>query len=71
MTKQWMVAIWKLQKSDRGRMVEDMKYYRIDYYSRRIGAYTYKIVKADTPEQAVKRSRIKNIEEVTLVSMEV
>lgn len=52
-------------------MVEDMKYYRIDYYSRRIGAYTYKIVKADTPEQAVKRSRIKNIEEVTLVSMEV
>ena len=48
-----------------------MNYYRIDYYSRRIGAYTYKIVKADTPEQAVKRSRIKNIEEVTLVSMEV
>ena len=48
-----------------------MNYYRIDYYSRRIGAYTYKIVKADTPEQAIKRSRIKNIEEVTLVSKEV
>ena len=46
-----------------------MNYYRIDYYSRRIGAYTYKVVKADTPEQAIKRSRIKNIEEVTLVSM--
>ena len=47
-----------------------MNYYRIDYYSRRIGAYTYKVVKADTPEQAIKRSRIKNIEELTLVSME-
>ena len=54
-----------------GRRVEDMNYYRIDYYSRRIGAYTYKVVKADTPEQAIKRSRIKNIEEVTLVSKEV
>ena len=51
-------------------MVDDMNYYRIDYYSRRIGAYTYKVVKADTPEQAIKRSRIKNIEELTLVSME-
>ena len=53
------------------KVVDDMNYYRIDYYSRRIGAYTYKVVKADTPEQAIKRSRIKNIEEVTLVSKEV
>ncbi len=54
-----------------GKDGDYMNYYRIDYYSRRIGAYTYKIIKADTPEQAVKRARIKNIEEVTLVSMEV
>lgn len=47
-----------------------MNYYRIDYYSNRVGAYTYKIVKADTVEQAIKRARIKNIEEITLVSME-
>ncbi len=47
-----------------------MNYYRIDYYSRKIRAYTYKIIKANTPEQAVKRARIKNIQEVTLVSME-
>lgn len=47
-----------------------MNNYRIDYYSRRLGAYTYKIVKADTPEDAIKRSRIKNIEEITLVEKE-
>lgn len=47
-----------------------MNYYRIDYFSRRVNAYTYKIVKADTYEQAIKRARIKNIEEITLVSTE-
>lgn len=45
-----------------------MSYYRIDYFSNRKNAYTYKIVKADSYEQAIKRSRIKNIEEITLVS---
>lgn len=48
-----------------------MNYYRIDYYSIRIGVYTYKLIKADTLEQAIKRSGLKNIEEVILVSMEV
>lgn len=48
-----------------------MNYYRIDYYSKRIGAYTYKIVKANSYEEAIKKSRIKNIEEITLVSQEV
>jgi hypothetical protein len=48
-----------------------MNYYRIDYFSRKINAYTYKVIKANTPEEAIKKSRIKNIEEVTLVSKEV
>lgn len=65
------LQIQRLRRFTCERKVENMNYYRIDYYSRRIGAYTYKIVKADTPEQAIKRSRIKNTEEVTLVSMEV
>ena len=45
-----------------------MNYYRVDYFSKRINAYTYKIIKADSYESAIKRSRIRNIEEITLVS---
>ena len=48
-----------------------MNYYRIDYYSPRAGAYTYKIVKAKDYKQAIKKAKIKNIEEITLVSTEV
>ncbi len=47
-----------------------MNYYRIDYFSKKINAYTYKVIKAYTPEEAVRKSRIKNVEEVTLVSTE-
>lgn len=41
-----------------------MKQYRVDYFSNKANAYTYKIVSADSYEQAVKRSRVKNIEEI-------
>ena len=47
-----------------------MNYYRIDYYSPRICAYTYKVVKADTYEDAIKKARVKNIDEITLVGAE-
>ena len=48
-----------------------MNYYRVDYYSRRAGAYTYKVIRAKTFEEAVKKARIKNIEEITLIGTEV
>ena len=47
-----------------------MNYYLIDYFSKRVNAYTYKIVKANSFDEAIKKSRIKNIEEITLVSKE-
>lgn len=45
-------------------------FYRIDYFSKRQNLYTYKIVKAKSYDEAIKKSRIKNIEEITLVSKE-
>ena len=47
-----------------------MNFYRVDYFSRAKNCYTYKIVKADSYDEAIKKSRIKNIEEITLVSKE-
>lgn len=47
-----------------------MNYYRVGYFSRRIKAYTYKVIKANTPEEAVRKSRVKNIEGITLVAVE-
>lgn len=47
-----------------------MNYYRIDYFSEMINAYTYKVIKAHTPEEAIRKSRIKNVEGVTLISTE-
>jgi hypothetical protein len=41
--------------------------YRIDYFSKRLNAYTSKIVKASSYDEAIKKSRIKEIEEVSLV----
>lgn len=51
-------------------MVINMKYYRIDYFSKRKRAYTYKIVKATSYEEAIKKSRIKDIEDIELVGIE-
>lgn len=48
----------------------NMNYYRVDYYSPRKGAYTYKIIKAATYEDAIRKARIKNIREVTIVGTE-
>ena len=39
-----------------------MNAYYVSYFSR--GSYTFKIVLADTYKQAIKKSRIKNIEEI-------
>lgn len=47
-----------------------LKFYRIDYFSKRQNSYTYKIVKAKSYDAAIKKSRIKNIEEITLCSEE-
>lgn len=52
----------------RSEYSQKKNYYRVDYYSRRVGAYTYKLIEAKSAEEAVRKSRIKNIEEVTLVA---
>lgn len=41
-----------------------MKTYRIGYFSKRINAYTDKYVRANNYEDAIKKSRIKNIEDI-------
>ncbi len=48
-----------------------MNWYRIDYFSKRINAYTYKTVKAKSYEEAIKKSKIKNIVDITLIGTEV
>ena len=47
-----------------------LNFYRIDYFSKKQNSYTYKIVKAKSYNEAIKKSRIKNIEEITLISTE-
>ena len=44
-----------------------LNFYRIDYFSKKQNSYTYKIVKAKSYNEAIKKSRIKNIEEITLI----
>lgn len=44
-----------------------MNIYRVDYFSKRINAYTYKLVYAKDYDSAIKKAKIKNIEEITLV----
>ena len=45
--------------------------FRIDYYSRSKNSYVYKIVNAKNYDEAIKKSRIKNITDITLVSYEI
>ena len=45
--------------------------FRIDYYSRSKNFYVYKIVNAKNYDEAIKKSRIKNITDITLVSYEI
>jgi hypothetical protein len=47
-----------------------MNYYRIDYFSKRKRCYTYKVVKARSYDEAIKKSRVKNIEDIELVGIE-
>lgn len=51
-----------------------MNYYRVDYFDKRINAYTYVTIKAKTVNQAmekvIKRLKIDNIEYVTLIAVE-
>ena len=46
-----------------------MKIYRIDYFSKRINSYTVKYVRANNYEDAIKKSRIKNIEDIEEVDL--
>ena len=45
--------------------------FRIDYYSRSKNSYVYKIVNAKNYDEAIKKSRIKNITDITLVTYEI
>ena len=45
-----------------------MNTYRIDYFSRKRNAYVSKRVKANSYDEAIKKSRVKNIEEIVLES---
>lgn len=45
--------------------------FRIDYYSRSKNSYVCKIVNAKNYDEAIKKSHIKNIEDITLVSYEI
>ena len=47
-----------------------MNIYRVDYFSKRINAYTYKLVYAKDYESAIKKARVKNIEGITLVGIQ-
>lgn len=47
-----------------------MNIYRIDYFSKRINAYTSKKVRAKSYEEAIKKSRVKNIDEIVLIGTE-
>jgi len=46
----------------------EMNTYRIDYFSRKRNAYVSKRVKANSYNEAIKKSRVKNIEEIVLES---
>ena len=46
-----------------------MNIYRVDYFSKRINAYTYKLVYAKDYESAIKKAKIKNIEEIVMVGI--
>ena len=45
--------------------------FRIDYYSRSKNSYVYKIVNAKNYDEAIKKSRIKNITDIILVSYKI
>ena len=45
--------------------------FKIDYYSRSKNSYVYKIVNAKNYDEAIQKSRIKNITDITLVSYEI
>lgn len=44
-----------------------MKKWRVDYYIKNKNLYASKFVYAETPEEAIKKARVKNIEDLVLI----
>ena len=44
-----------------------MKKWRVDYYIESKNLYTHKFVYAETPQQAIKKANVKNIEDLVII----